>query len=178
MLVELNHQPNRGANCLDLGCGPAGVFVLLHDQQRITALDPLLDRYAVDLDVLSLADYPSVYFVAQAVENARLDTAPFDEIYCFNAVNHVADWELALDRITSWASPQTVLLLSSDVHRRKWLKWIFRLLPGDALHPQQHDREAYRSALLRRGWQIESEVLLRREWIFDYVGWRAVRRGA
>lgn len=174
----MDYEPVAGANCLDAGCGPAGIFLLLHERQKITALDPLLEAYAKDLDVFNESDYPSVVFVTAPLEKAVLATTPFATIYCFNAINHVADWSKALDQLTAWSAPGTVLLLSSDVHRRKWLNWIFRRLPGDALHPQQHDREAYRKALIQRGWGIESERLLRREWIFDYVGWKAVRREA
>ena len=98
-------------------------------------------------------------------------STPFDIIYCFNAINHVADWEASLDALTRLAQPGTRLVLTSDVHRHAWLLPIFRALPGDALHPQQHLAHHYRDALTRRGWRMEREVELRKERIFSYRAW-------
>ncbi|MEL6141523.1 MAG: hypothetical protein AAFU67_07875, partial [Bacteroidota bacterium] len=85
--------------------------------------------------------------------------------------------EKGLDQLTKWARPGTVLLLTSDVHRKKWLKSIFRWLPGDALHPQQHTIGDYQQALRKRNWQIQQEKPLRKGWIFDYVVWVGVYIG-
>ena len=158
---------------LDAGCGPAGAFIYLHDTQRLTALDPLLERYA-SLPIFDPADYPTVRFVPAPLETHGL-RPPFDTICCFNAVNHVRDWSASLDALTELAAPHTRLLLSSDVHRYGWLNRLFRWLPGDALHPQQHGPEEYRRALRGRGWRIEREVLLRGGRIFDYRAWVCVR---
>ncbi|PHI21097.1 hypothetical protein CEQ90_04710 [Lewinellaceae bacterium SD302] len=176
-LNQLGHSAKAGNASLDAGCGPAGIFILLHDQERVTALDPLLERYATDLDIFSFSGYPKVDFITSPLETASLPAAGFETIYCFNAINHVRDWELALDRLTEWAAPGATMLISSDVHRRPWLKRIFRLLPGDLLHPQQHDAEAYHNALVKRDWRIDEKVILREELIFNYVGWRVVKVG-
>ncbi len=169
VLEQLNWTVQHGARALDAGCGPAGIFTLLHDRQRITAQDPLLDRYE-ELPVFSRGHYPAVRFLARALEETEL-LDPFDVIYCFNAINHVGDWDLSLDRLTGLARPGTRMILSSDVHRRAWLLPVFRALPGDVLHPQQHDAEAYRAALENRGWQILGEHSLKQSWLFDYRAW-------
>lgn len=169
-LVELGWTPEKGRSVLDAGCGPAGIFIALHETERVTALDPLLDRYEAELEIFDRADYPQVTFLHQPLEKA-IPGQPYEAIYCFNAINHVANWGLALDTLTAAAAPGCKMILTSDVHRHAWLKPIFRALPGDLLHPQQHNAEAYRVALLARGWIIEKETLLRREAIFDYVGW-------
>ncbi|MEM9835884.1 MAG: class I SAM-dependent methyltransferase [Bacteroidota bacterium] len=175
VLQQLAYAPKENDRVLDAGCGPAGIFILLHDQQRVTALDPLLDDYATALTVFDPKDYPEVHFTNASIEKAILDQAPFDVIYCFNAINHVNDWSLALDQLTAWSAPNTVLILASDVHRHPWLLPIFRALPGDALHPHQHRAEDYRKALIERGWTIVNEQLLRRELIFDYRAWVLVK---
>ena len=169
LLDQLAVSVIQNARVLDAGCGPAGIFALLHDRQRVTALDPLLSRYE-RLPIFSTASYPEVTFSAEALEQTTLAT-PFDTIYCFNAINHVADWEASLDALTRLAQPGTRLVLTSDVHRHAWLLPIFRALPGDALHPQQHLAHHYSEALTRRGWRIEREVELRRESIFSYRAW-------
>ena len=168
-LAELDWRTEKGARVLDAGCGPAGIFLLLHDRQQVTALDPLLDRYR-RLSVFRPARYPEVRFLQRPMEELA-DLGSFRQIYCFNAINHVRDWAEALDALSGAAVPGTELILSSDVHRHAWLLPVFRLLPGDVLHPQQHGAEAYRRALRARGWRIDRERLLRREAIFDYRAW-------
>ena len=172
VLTELEWPVQTGARALDAGCGPAGVFILLHDRQRVTAMDPLLQRYE-RLPIFSRQHYPAVRFLPYALEyRAELD--PFDVIYCFNAINHVRDWEYCLDRLTALARPGTRMVISSDVHRHGWLLPVFRALPGDALHPQQHRAAEYITALRARRWIVEREVLLRRAAIFDYRAWVCV----
>jgi len=170
-LDQLDWVPEPGRRVLDAGCGPAGVFVHLHDLEQVTALDPLLGSYEKDLAIFRRGDYPNVKFLEQPLENDFTDEAPFDAIYCFNAINHVADWDGAIDALTAHARPGTRMIMTSDVHRHKLLLPVFKALPGDALHPQQHGPDAYRFALTRRGWRIEWEEVLRRESIFDYTAW-------
>ena len=169
LLRELNWPVEAETRSADLGCGPAGVFTVIHEAQRVTALDPLLRRYD-ELPVFDRNRYPGVRFVECSLEEAdQLGT--FDQLYCINAINHVKDWDAALDALTRLARPGTRLLLTSDVHHRPWLRPLFRALPGDILHPQQHDAEAYRMALRQRGWHIVREKLLRKQSIFEYRAW-------
>ncbi|MEM9931610.1 MAG: methyltransferase domain-containing protein [Bacteroidota bacterium] len=174
-LDQLDWELVPGRRVLDAGCGPAGVFMLLHEVEKVTALDPLLASYEKDLPIFHQADYPAVQFIIQPLEQRLVSPSSFEAIYCFNAINHVDDWGRALDVLTSYARPGTRLVLTSDVHRHNWLLPIFRALPGDALHPQQHNAAAYRAALQARGWRIEWEEVLREEAIFLYTAWVAVK---
>lgn len=176
MLAEVGWAVVPGRRVLDAGCGPAGVFIYLAETEALTALDPLLEDYEADLAIFQRQDYPAVRFLAEPLETYRVGE-PYAAIYCCNAINHVGDWEAALDALTASARSGTQLLLTSDVHRHGWLLPIFRALPGDVLHPQQHGAEAYRAALEERGWRIEREVRLRRTMIFDYVAWVATLGG-
>ncbi len=170
-LAELDWKPVAGRRVIDAGCGPAGIFIHLYDKEDVSALDPLLDKYETDLPIFNRADYPSVNFLHQPLEASSPEGETYDAIYCFNAINHVADWGLALDALTALAAPGARMIMTSDVHRHAWLMPIFKALPGDALHPQQHDARAYREALEQRGWVVERELLLRTEAIFEYRGW-------
>ena len=176
VLQQLDYMPQPAEEALEVGCGPAGVFILLHDQQSFTAVDPLLKEYRERLSHFQPADYPTVEFQAQPLEKCELAAASFQVIYCFNAINHVSDWQGCLQLITEAAAPGATLLLSSDVHRRSWLRSIFRLLPGDLLHPHQHLAGEYVDALEKLGWDINREALLKPGRIFNYVGWVAKKK--
>ncbi len=169
VLRELKLPVRPEERVLDAGCGPAGIFIHLHRTQHVTALDPLLSSYD-RLPVFNRSDYPNVEFIEGRLEMAG-GLPPFDTVYCFNAVNHVADWEKCLDVLTRLTKPGGRLILSSDVHRHGWLQPLFHTLPGDLLHPQQHTATAYTEALKKRGWEVECEVLMRSELIFNYRAW-------
>jgi 2-polyprenyl-6-hydroxyphenyl methylase/3-demethylubiquinone-9 3-methyltransferase len=159
---------------LDAGCGPAGVFMLLNNQQ-VDAMDPLLEQYADQLEHFKIADYPWVNFHSSSLESYP-KTKSYDYTFCLNAINHVSDWKAGMDRLAALTKPNGTLVLGVDVHRYSFLKKIFRTLPGDVLHPHQHDREDYRQALQHRGWQIEKEHTWKEGFIFDY--WLVVCRAS
>jgi 2-polyprenyl-3-methyl-5-hydroxy-6-metoxy-1,4-benzoquinol methylase len=174
-LHTLGWEVVSGRRALEAGCGPAGVFISIHEREQVTALDPLLEAYEEDLAIFSRKNYPSVVFRVATLEAPPSTLGQFDAIYCFNAINHVADWPLSMDNLTAMAAPGAKMLLSSDVHRHKWLLPLFRALPGDVLHPQQHAAADYREALEQRGWGIDQEVVLRETTIFNFVVWVATK---
>jgi 2-polyprenyl-6-hydroxyphenyl methylase/3-demethylubiquinone-9 3-methyltransferase len=151
---------------LDAGCGPAGIFMVL-DNHQVDAVDPLLDQYTAQLAHFSPKSYPWVRFHTSGIENYP-ERAHYDVTFCLNAINHVANWEEGLDKLTVLTRSEGTLVLGIDVHRHRFLKHIFRYLPADELHPHQHDREDYHQALTSRGWQIERQLTWKRGRIFDY----------
>lgn len=165
--------PPTQKKILDAGCGPAGIFMILHSDNQVTALDPLLESYEAQVSVFSKADYPEVDFWAQSLESLDV-IGQFDEIYCLNAINHVAEFEKCIFNLYQALKPGGMLVLSSDLHRWKLLKPIFRALPGDALHPQQHDLADYEKICKSAGFEMLGKVLVKRELIFDY--WTLVLR--
>ncbi len=155
-----------GATVLDAGCGPAGIFTVL-PANKVDALDPLLDQYEQHLPHFRKSDYPYVHFICTPLEQFKSEQ-PYEFVFCLNAINHVADLSLCLDRLHACTRPGGTLLLSIDTHNYGWLKRIFRLVPGDILHPHQYDLPEYQAMLLSRDFSIEQTVLLKKEWIFNY----------
>jgi 2-polyprenyl-6-hydroxyphenyl methylase/3-demethylubiquinone-9 3-methyltransferase len=80
----------------------------------------------------------------------------------------VSNWKKSIEILAQALKPDGRMILSTDVHRHKLLKPIFRLLPGDILHPQQHSLEDYRRTLLKYNLEILKENLVKRTTIFDY----------
>lgn len=151
---------------LDAGCGPAGIFIVLQNQ-RVDAVDPLLDEYAAKLDHFNPADYPGVNFYASQLETYQPGLS-YDKVFCLNAVNHVADLGRCFDKIVDLTKPGGSLIISVDAHNYSGFKKLFRLVPGDILHPHQYDLKEYQSMLTSRNCTIEKSILFKKEFFFDY----------
>lgn len=151
--------------CLDAGCGPAGIFIIL-ESMKVIALDPLIEKYEM-LEVFDKNLYPHVSFINTSIEHFDIEMQ-YDYIFCLNAINHVADLEKSVSKLSVLLKSGGTLVLSTDVHRHRFLKPIFRLIPGDILHPQQHSLKDYRKMLKERNLEILDEILIKRTAIFDY----------
>lgn len=170
---QLEVMPEPAAPILDAGCGPSGMFMVWADHP-VTALDPLLDSYD-QLPHFSRDWYPHVSFFAEAIETWET-TESFPWVFCLNVINHVSDLELALARLSEVTEPGGHLLLTVDVHKHHLLKKVFRALPGDVLHPHQHDRMDYERRLQRAGFCIEQSFCLKQGRIFDYFYFLATKQ--
>ena len=157
---------------LDAGCGPAGVFMVL-DKQQVTAIDPLLNEYENQLHHFKKISYKNVEFIHSPIENFKRENY-FDFIFCMNAINHVQNYETALNNLTESLKPSGVFILTIDAHNYSFFKLLFRAIPGDILHPHQYDLNEYKSHLLKRGVEIEKEILLKKEFFFNHymIIWR------
>jgi 2-polyprenyl-6-hydroxyphenyl methylase/3-demethylubiquinone-9 3-methyltransferase len=156
----------KNQTVLDVGCGPAGIFLILKEQS-VDAVDPLLDQYRASIPHFEPARFPWVNFHSAPLENFQLQRS-YKYVFCLNAINHVDDWQKGLDQLTLATQNDGQLILGIDVHNHKWLKFVFQNIPGDVLHPHQHDREDYRQALEQHGWKITKEHTWKKGLIFDY----------
>ncbi len=155
-----------GRRILDAGCGPAGIFMVLNAHQ-VEAVDPLAEQYERELPVFNRADYPWVRFFSENVEDFHPRTA-YDCVFCLNVINHVIDIHRSLDVLADALVPGGLFLLSVDAHRYSWCRRLFQFLPGDILHPHQHDEKEYRAFLEQRGLVIQSMALLKEGFIFRH----------
>ena len=155
-----------GDSILDAGCGPAGIFMIF-DDQKIDALDPLLDQYSDKLDHFKKSDYPHINFYSEPLETFHPKES-YDKVFCLNAINHVADLNLCFDKLVQFVKPGGTLIVSIDAHNYWGFKKIFRLLPGDILHPHQFDLKEYQKMLENRNCKIENCMLYKREFFFNY----------
>ncbi len=155
-----------GERVLDAGCGPAGIFIAL-TQQQVDAVDPLLARYEQHLPLFRPADYPHVRFWPQVLEDFCPPT-PYRHVFCLNAVNHMRDIRRSMQVLADALAPGGVLILSTDAHRYSWCCWLFRLLPGDVLHPHQYTDAEYAQMLETQGLRIERREILKSELIFAH----------
>ena len=163
---KTGEEREENGRVLDAGCGPAGIFMVL-DKQKITAIDPLLDEYEKSLAHFSRKNFPEVEFITSSLEDFRRDNY-FDVAYCMNVINHVQDYETAMNNLIDSLKPGGTFVFTIDAHNFSSFKYLFRAIPGDILHPHQYDLDEYKSHLTKRGVEIEKTILLKKEFFFNH----------
>ena len=167
-LKEINTSlENTEAKYLDIGCGPAGTFILSEETQTYwKALDPLLGDYK-KLDVFKEENYPNVNFVNSNFEDFE-STETFDTIFCINAINHFINLKENFAKLNKILSENGTLILSTDAHNYSFLKWILYSLPLDILHPHQYTSLEYEKMITENGFEIKTKTLKQKQFIFSY----------
>ncbi len=166
LLKETEVEIKQSDAVLDAGCGPAGIFMIF-ENQRIEAIDPLLNEYDEKLNHFNPSDYPKVKFYPEPLESFQAKQS-YDKVFCLNAINHVADLSLCFDKLVDFVKPGGTLIVSIDAHNYWGFKKIFRLLPGDILHPHQYDLKEYQKMLTDRKCTIQKCIAYKKEFFFDY----------
>lgn len=151
---------------LDAGCGPAGVNIVLENHQ-VTAIDPLLDEYEKQVGHFSLADYPWVNFTNKPLE-ALADQEKYEVVFCMNVINHVADMELCLQNLSASLHKGGYLAMTVDAHNYSFFKHLFRLVPGDILHPHQYDLPEYIDLTEATGLSLVGQQRIKKDGLFDH----------
>jgi len=164
--AQLPPLNEKKAVVLDAGCGPAGIFMVLTAHQ-VKAVDPLLSSYETEIPHFSTADYPHVQFENLPLEKLA-DSNLYDFVFCMNVINHVSELALCMDNLVRAAKAGAYLLLTIDAHNYAVCKQVFRLLPGDVLHPHQYDLTEYKQLLTQRNCSIESCSLIKKTFLFNH----------
>lgn len=166
LLQQLAIEVKPADTILDLGCGPAGTFIAL-PQNNITAVDPLLDEYENNLPHFKKANYPSTTFITLTIEDFKAPEK-YDVVFCMNAINHVHDIHTAYNVLCERVHTGGTLVVSIDAHNHPFFKHLFRIIPGDVLHPHQYDLKEYEDFLTKRGMKITKRELTRKEFFFSH----------
>lgn len=164
LLSELNLVHKIKAPILDVGCGPAGIFIILEGE--IVAIDPLLNEYE-ELHIFDKEKYKDVAFITQSFEEFSTQTK-FNTIFCLNAINHFTDINLSFKKLKNLLAPNGQLILSVDAHNYNFFRKLFALLPLDILHPHQYNLKEYEQFLIQNGFKIQRKFLKKKEFFFSY----------
>ncbi len=151
---------------LDVGCGPSGIYMMFPDN-AVTAVDPLLSQYERDLPVFSRAMYPNVQFVESTIEQYA-PTQRFDYVFCMNAINHVSDIAMGFQVLADCCSVKGKLVVTIDAHNNQFMKAIFRIGPGDVLHPHQYDMAEYVDFLRENKCEVIKTICLSKGLVFSH----------
>jgi 2-polyprenyl-6-hydroxyphenyl methylase/3-demethylubiquinone-9 3-methyltransferase len=134
---------------------------------HVTAFDPLIDHYEHDLVHFKKVRYANVSFYQSDLEHFNPEQQ-FDVVFCMNAINHVHDIQASFNQLHAYGKPGSVLVITIDAHTHTIFKKLFRLLPGDILHPHQHDLNEYQQMLLKLGYELLGTELLKHTFLFDH----------
>lgn len=155
-----------GSKILDAGCGPAGMYMVL-DGFNVEAIDPLMDEYQQKIRQFDQADYPHVKFTACALEAFQPEES-YDIIFCMNAINHVDDIRKCYNLLDTWLKPGGTIVLTIDAHNYAFFKYLFRIIPGDLMHPYHYSLEDYNQFLIARDYHVEAIHQLKSEFFFNH----------
>ncbi len=155
-----------GMHVLDVGCGPAGIFMNLQD--CITdAADPLIDVYEKNLPHFKKIKYPHVNFYSVPIEHFT-SSKTYDIIFCMNAINHVADINASYNLFSALIKPGGKLVITIDAHNYAFYKYLFRIIPGDILHPHQYNLSEYNRFFVERNFTILQITKIKSEYFFNH----------
>src|ERR1700749_729859 len=107
----LGIEDYRGHRILDVGCGPRGSLEWATTAAEAVGVDPLADRYRA----LQTREQRMTYVNAYA-EKMPFGNGHFDDVFCFNALDHTADFRRALNEIARVLRPGGRFLLITEVN--------------------------------------------------------------
>jgi 2-polyprenyl-6-hydroxyphenyl methylase/3-demethylubiquinone-9 3-methyltransferase len=166
--LELERTIEEANTIIDFGCGPFGLPLANQQwKKQLAAVDPLLDEYAATIPFFNRKDYPETHFVTKSIEDFS-SSITYNIVFCMNAINHVHAIDKAFDVVVNSAQQNSTIVVSIDAHNFSFLKYLFRLIPGDILHPHQYDLKEYSSFLESRNCAIEKAVCIKKEFFFDH----------
>jgi len=166
--LELERTIEEANTIIDFGCGPFGLPLANQQwKKQLIAVDPLLDEYAATIPFFNKQDYSDTHFVTQSIEDFSSSTT-YNMVFCMNAINHVHAIEKSFDVVVNSAQQNSKIVVSIDAHNFSFFKFLFRLIPGDILHPHQYNLKEYSSFLESRNCKIEQVVCIKQEFFFDH----------
>jgi SAM-dependent methyltransferase len=127
------HLPSSSARVLEIGCGVLGGFV------------PELERAGYDVVGVD-PEAPSGSSFRRTTFEEYDDPRPFDAAIACTSLHHVADLDLAFDKLGSTLAPSGRLVVVEWVHElfdEPTARWCFDRLPSDGDTYLHHHRDAW-----------------------------------
>jgi len=118
----------RDHRLLDVGCGPRGSLEWATTAAEAVGVDPLADQYRSLQTRKQRMSYVNSY-----AEDMPFADANFDDVFCFNALDHTADFRRALEEIRRVLKVGGRFLLITEVNHAPTLAEPNCILPRELL---------------------------------------------
>jgi glycosyltransferase involved in cell wall biosynthesis/2-polyprenyl-3-methyl-5-hydroxy-6-metoxy-1,4-benzoquinol methylase len=128
-------------NWLDVGSGPVSMLHGLEDA-AVVAIDPLMDKYAAELEQCALGPVDNVHYRKGSAEHAAENYRQQGNTWCYNVLDHTANWKQSLENIC-----QTVAI-GGELWLMTHLRPVYRL---DAHHTQSFESGQVLNVILEQG---------------------------
>jgi 2-polyprenyl-6-hydroxyphenyl methylase/3-demethylubiquinone-9 3-methyltransferase len=128
----------------------------------------LLSEYEKQTNFFKRSDYPKVNFVQSTIEEFDSKGLKYDKVFCMNAINHVHNIEKGFQQLKNLCAENGYIIVTIDAHNFSFFKHLFRLIPGDILHPHQYNLREYQQFLSSGNWKIKSSALIKKEFFFNH----------
>jgi SAM-dependent methyltransferase len=122
----LGAEDYRGRRLLDVGCGPRGSLEWASTAAETVGVDPLADRYRKLQTRRQRMSYVNAYAETMPFANGH-----FDDAFCFNALDHTADYRRALGEIHRVLRAGGRFLLITEVNHEPTLAEPNCILPEE-----------------------------------------------
>ena len=141
---------------------------MVMDQMKCDAVDPLIDDYEKKLIHFKKSMFPAVHFFSVPMEEFVPDKK-YDMVFCMNAINHVSDLHLSFRQLGNYTKQNGWLVITIDAHNHSFFKHLFRLVPGDILHPHQFDLTEYKKLIEYEGFVISKTITIKKEFFLNDI---------
>lgn len=158
----VNRRSGEIVRIADIGCGPAGVLVILPEllhrwfprqDFQFIGVDPLIGEYLKLSPIL--VELP-VEWRAMTGENLSTEIkGNLDIIFCNNAIDHVLEIESFTHQFLSLLSKEGFAIVSVNCHTYRYLAKLWSTLRLETLHPFQKTAQGYTDLFSHHGGNVE-----------------------
>lgn len=122
-LKECSDQNMNNKEILNLGCGKGQNMPQIMNRGHITCVDT--DRASIDM---AKNKFPGCEFVCGKIEDIDLKKNYFDEVYCFDVLEHVDNLDLVMQKIRECLKQNGLLYVEIPYERSE--KMLLGINPG------------------------------------------------
>ena len=119
---------------LDIGGGPASIFLALSEGEKYT-VEPNLDcLFQLHPFIKEIEEYKDVIFISRPIEDVVIDKQ-FDLIFIINVLDHVGATKPVVDKISELLAPTGTLVVLVDCYFDSVVRNIIKIFDIDLPHP-------------------------------------------
>jgi len=154
-VIEKTGGPLTPGKVLDVGCGPVSALNFHRVEGLLPiGVDPLAEAYVREGLVEARAGWRPMTMAAGTGERLPFADAAFDQLLCFNVLDHVADAPAVLREMRRVLKPGGEM----RVYVHTFAAWIKRCLFFDRPHTYHWSHGEFRDLAAAQGFEVERDL--------------------